>query len=198
MLAVPLKLAFALAVAMVLDNAASRAAALPRALLPAVAARRSVAIAVLWRQIFARRRHSSMRLLRARSASRARAGSPTPTTRSTRWCCSRLAVRLADDHLPRRPAADSAGALRGRRHGRRQRWQQFCKITLPLLAPVIFFNLVLQTIEAFKAFTPAFIISRRHRRADRFDAVLHAVPLPGGLRQFPDGLCVGAGLGARS
>ena len=36
---------------------------------------------------------------------------------------------------------------------------QFVKITLPLLAPVIFFNLVLQTIEAFKAFTPAFIIS---------------------------------------
>ena len=36
---------------------------------------------------------------------------------------------------------------------------RFFKITLPLLAPVIFFNLVLQTIEAFKAFTPAFIIS---------------------------------------
>ena len=33
------------------------------------------------------------------------------------------------------------------------------QITLPLLAPVIFFNLVLQTIEAFKAFTQAFIVS---------------------------------------
>ena len=30
---------------------------------------------------------------------------------------------------------------------------------MPLLAPVIFFNLVLQTIDAFKAFTPAFIVS---------------------------------------
>ncbi|MGO4781407.1 carbohydrate ABC transporter permease, partial [Lysobacter sp. 2RAB21] len=39
------------------------------------------------------------------------------------------------------------------------RRQQLTRITLPLLAPVIFFNLVLQTIEAFKAFTPAFIIS---------------------------------------
>ncbi len=39
------------------------------------------------------------------------------------------------------------------------RFRQFFKITLPLLAPVIFFNLVLQTIDAFKAFTPAFIIS---------------------------------------
>jgi multiple sugar transport system permease protein len=38
-------------------------------------------------------------------------------------------------------------------------WRQFWKITLPLLAPVIFFNLVLQTIEGFKAFTQAFIVS---------------------------------------
>src|SRR6266851_5721173 len=37
--------------------------------------------------------------------------------------------------------------------------QQFARITLPLLGPVIFFNLVLQMIDAFKAFTQAFIIS---------------------------------------
>ncbi len=37
--------------------------------------------------------------------------------------------------------------------------RQFFRITLPLLAPVIFFNLVFQTIEAFKAFTQAFIVS---------------------------------------
>jgi multiple sugar transport system permease protein len=30
---------------------------------------------------------------------------------------------------------------------------------LPMLAPVIFFNLILQTIEAFKTFSSAFIIS---------------------------------------
>ena len=39
------------------------------------------------------------------------------------------------------------------------KWRQFTRITLPLLAPVIFFNLVLQTIDAFKVFSPAFIIS---------------------------------------
>ncbi len=39
------------------------------------------------------------------------------------------------------------------------KWRQFRAITLPLLAPVIFFNLVLQTIEAFKSFNAAFIIS---------------------------------------
>ncbi|MGR3804089.1 carbohydrate ABC transporter permease [Marinibacterium profundimaris] len=38
-------------------------------------------------------------------------------------------------------------------------WRRFTRITLPMLAPVIFFNLVLQTIEAFKTFTSAFIIS---------------------------------------
>ena len=34
------------------------------------------------------------------------------------------------------------------------RWRQFCKITLPLLTPVIFFNLVLQTIEALQGLHP--------------------------------------------
>ena len=37
--------------------------------------------------------------------------------------------------------------------------QQFWRITLPMLTPVIFFNMVVQTIDAFKAFTPAFIVS---------------------------------------
>jgi multiple sugar transport system permease protein len=37
--------------------------------------------------------------------------------------------------------------------------RQFFRITLPLLTPVIFFNVVIQTIDAFKAFTPSFIIS---------------------------------------
>lgn len=39
------------------------------------------------------------------------------------------------------------------------KWRQFWKITLPLLTPVVFFNVIIQTIEAFKSFTPAFIIS---------------------------------------
>ncbi len=38
-------------------------------------------------------------------------------------------------------------------------WHRFWFITLPLLTPVVFFNAVVQTIDAFKAFTPAFIIS---------------------------------------
>jgi pectin-derived oligosaccharide transport system permease protein len=45
-------------------------------------------------------------------------------------------------------AVDGAGPVR-----------RFARLTLPLLTPLIFFNLVLQMINSFKAFTPAFIIS---------------------------------------
>ncbi|MFL6063505.1 MAG: carbohydrate ABC transporter permease [Friedmanniella sp.] len=39
------------------------------------------------------------------------------------------------------------------------RWVRFTKITLPLLSPIIFFNLVLQVIGAFQSFTQAFVVS---------------------------------------
>ncbi|MFE7168000.1 carbohydrate ABC transporter permease [Streptomyces sp. NPDC057616] len=39
------------------------------------------------------------------------------------------------------------------------RWRQFVSITVPMLSPVLFFNLVLQTIQAFQVFTPAFAVS---------------------------------------
>ena len=38
-------------------------------------------------------------------------------------------------------------------------WRQFWVITVPMLTPVIFFNLILQIINSFQAFTPAFIVS---------------------------------------
>lgn len=43
---------------------------------------------------------------------------------------------------------DGAGAVR-----------RFFSITLPLLTPIVFFNVVMQSIVAFQAFTPSFIIS---------------------------------------
>jgi multiple sugar transport system permease protein len=39
------------------------------------------------------------------------------------------------------------------------RWRQFVSVTVPMLSPVLFFNLVLQTIQAFQVFTPAFALS---------------------------------------
>jgi multiple sugar transport system permease protein len=38
-------------------------------------------------------------------------------------------------------------------------WRKFLSITLPMLSPVIFFNLVLETIHGFQGFTSAFVIS---------------------------------------
>ena len=57
-------------------------------------------------------------------------------------------LRQIPQDLYEAASMDGAGPMR-----------QFFRITLPLLAPVIFFNLVFQTIEGFKAFTPAFIVS---------------------------------------
>ena len=39
------------------------------------------------------------------------------------------------------------------------RWSRFWRITLPLLSPILFFNLVLQIIHAFQSFTQAFVVS---------------------------------------
>ncbi|MEV4867490.1 carbohydrate ABC transporter permease [Streptomyces ossamyceticus] len=39
------------------------------------------------------------------------------------------------------------------------RWAQFRHVTVPLLTPIIFFNLVLQVISSFQSFTQAFVVS---------------------------------------
>ncbi|TCC36774.1 carbohydrate ABC transporter permease [Kribbella sindirgiensis] len=38
-------------------------------------------------------------------------------------------------------------------------WRRFWSVTVPLLTPIIFFNVVLQIIQAFQAFTPAYVVS---------------------------------------
>lgn len=38
-------------------------------------------------------------------------------------------------------------------------WHKFRNVTLPMITPIILFNLVLQTIQAFQAFTPAYVVS---------------------------------------
>ncbi len=39
------------------------------------------------------------------------------------------------------------------------KWQQFRKVTLPLLSPIIFFNLIQSLISSFQTFTQGFIMS---------------------------------------
>ena len=40
-----------------------------------------------------------------------------------------------------------------------KKWQSFLKITLPMLTPTIFFNLVLQIINGFRIFTESYVIT---------------------------------------
>ncbi len=155
---VPLKLAFALAVAVALNRGL---AGLPlyRAIfyLPSLLGT-SVAIAVLWRQLFARDGLVNNLL--------AQVGIEGPSWIShpdyALWTLIILSVWQFGSPMIiflaglRQIPADmyEAASLDGASKRR-----QFFKITLPLLTPVIFFNAVVQTIEAFKAFTPAYIIS---------------------------------------
>jgi multiple sugar transport system permease protein len=156
---VPLKLAFALAVAVALDKAV-RAGSLYRALfyIPSLLGG-SVAIAVLWRQMFEGNGTLNQVLLWL-FGYQGPSWISTPDT--ALYTLVLLAVwqfgspmiiflaglRQVPQDLYEAASMDGAGA-----------WRQFRKITLPMLAPVIFFNMVLQVIEGFKAFTPAFVIS---------------------------------------
>ena len=157
-LAVPLKLTFALAVAVML-NKGIRGLPLYRALfyLPSLIGA-SVAIAVLWRQLFEGDGLFNQFLSLFGIHGPSWVSNPdyslyTLVALSIWQFGSPMIIFLAGlRQLPKDvyEAAEIDGASRR---------QQFWKITLPLLTPVIFFNVVVQTIDAFKAFTPAFIIS---------------------------------------
>jgi multiple sugar transport system permease protein len=155
---VPLKLAFALGVAMLL-NRGMRGLPLYRALfyLPSLIGA-SVAIAILWRTIF-----SGDGLVNNFLAMFGIQGpSWISNPNYSLWTLIILAVwqfgspmiiflaglRQIPQDMYEAASLDGAG-----------KWRQFWKITLPLLTPVVFFNAIIQTIEAFKSFTPAFIIS---------------------------------------
>jgi multiple sugar transport system permease protein len=39
------------------------------------------------------------------------------------------------------------------------RWRQFRSITLPMISPIIFFNLIMQLIGSFQTFTQGYVMS---------------------------------------
>jgi len=155
---VPLKLAFALAVAMLL-NRGIKGLPLYRALfyLPSLLGA-SVAIAILWRQIFAGDGLINKLLAMVGIVGPSWISNPnyslwTLIVLSIWQFGSPMIIFLAG--LRQIPTdMYEAASLDGA-----SKWRQFVKITLPLLTPVVFFNAIIQTIEAFKSFTPAFIIS---------------------------------------
>ena len=155
---VPLKLAFALGVALLL-NRGMKGLPLYRAVfyLPSLLGA-SVAIAVLWRQLFAGDGvvNDALALIGIQGPSW------ISNPNYSLWTLIVLSVwqfgspmiiflaGLRQIPVDMYEAASLDGA---------SKWRQFWKITLPLLTPVVFFNVIIQTIEAFKSFTPAFIIS---------------------------------------
>ena len=156
--AVPFKLMFALGIAMLL-NKGLKGLTVYRALfyLPSLLGG-SVAIAVLWRKVFAGDGLFNEVLALFGITGQAWIGDPdtaiyTLIILSIWQFGSPMIIFLAGlrqipQDLYEAASLDGAGT-----------WRKFVKITLPLLSPIIFFNSIIQTIEAFKAFTPAFIIS---------------------------------------
>jgi multiple sugar transport system permease protein len=156
---VPLRLAFALLIALML-NTASRAVGLYRSLfyLPSLIGG-SVAVAIMWRNVFGDVGIVNILLDVLGIPSVRWFGNPTAAL----WMLiflsvwqfgSSMLIFLAGlKGIPKSyyeaASVDGANGI-----------QKFFKITLPMLSPVILFNTVMQTIAAFMTFVPAFIISK--------------------------------------
>ena len=160
LVSVPLRLIFALIVAMILVKG-SKASAFYRAVyyLPSIIGG-SVAVAILWKRMFATDGIVNQIL--------AVFGLPSDTawlgqTSTAIWTLIILAVwqfgssmliflsalKQIPSELYEASNVDGANGV-----------QKFFKITLPLLTPTIFFNLVMQMINGFLAFTQCYIITQ--------------------------------------
>jgi multiple sugar transport system permease protein len=158
LVAVPLKLAAALGVALLL-NRAIRGIGLFRGLfyLPSLLGG-SVALAIVWVNMFNRDGafNSFLGLFGVEGA---------PWVNDPEWALETLmllaiwqfgapmviflaGLKQVPMELYEAASVDGAGA-----------WRQFRNVTLPMLSPVIFFNLVLETINGFQGFTSAFVLS---------------------------------------
>ncbi|MEV4822005.1 sugar ABC transporter permease [Micromonospora sp. NPDC049274] len=158
LIAVPLKLAAALGVALLL-NRAWRGVGLFRGLfyLPSLLGG-SVALAIVWVSMFNRDGafNSLLSLVGVEGK---------PWVNDPDWALETLMVlavwqfgapmviflaglKQVPTELYEAASVDGAG-----------RFRQFRNVTLPMLSPVIFFNLVLETINGFQGFTAAFVLS---------------------------------------
>ncbi|MER5705348.1 sugar ABC transporter permease [Micromonospora sp. NPDC002296] len=158
LVAVPLKLAAALGVALLL-NRAWRGVGLFRSLfyLPSLLGG-SVALAIVWVNMF--NRDGAFNSVLALFGIEGK-----PWVNDPDWALETLMVlaiwqfgapmviflaglKQVPTELYEAASVDGAG-----------RWRQFRAVTLPMLSPVIFFNLVLETINGFQGFTAAFVLS---------------------------------------
>ncbi len=155
---VPIKLALALAVALLLNRARTgvglyRAAFYAPSLLGA-----SVSVALVWRAMFGSegtvdRVLSSVGINTGGWVDRPELALLTLVALAVWQFGAPMVIFLAGlkqvpHELYEAAAIDGAGPVR-----------RFFSVTLPMLTPVLFFNLVLETIHSFQAFTSAFVIS---------------------------------------
>ncbi|MFF3444861.1 carbohydrate ABC transporter permease [Streptosporangium sp. NPDC002721] len=158
LVSVPLQLAFALALALVLDKGL-RGLPFYRSIfyLPSLLGG-SVAISILWRKIF-----GTDGIVNSFLGLFGYEGQGWVTSPDTAlWTLIVLHIwtfgapmviflaglRQIPQSLYEAASVDGAG-----------RWRNFRSITLPLLTPIIFFNLVLEVIKSFQSFTQSFIVS---------------------------------------
>lgn len=156
---VPFELAFALLLAIVLNYSLSKAVNVYRGIyyIPSLIGG-SVSVALLWRQIF-----GSEGLINDMLALLGVTGTSWIANPKTALITiiilkvwqfgSPMVIFLAGlKQIPKEMYEAAAIDGAGRR-------QSFFRVTLPLLSPVILFNLIMQLIGSFQAFTPAYIIS---------------------------------------
>ena len=157
-MAVPLKLIFALGLAMLLNNARRGVYAYRAAYYAPSIVGASVAVAVVWREMFGKQGPLNAMLASIGLPTTAWLGDPATAP----WSVILLSVwefgspmliflaglRQIPTEFYEAAAIDGAGAFR-----------RFVAITIPMLTPLIFFNLVLQMIFGFTVFTSAFVIS---------------------------------------
>ncbi len=157
-LTVPLKLAFALFIAVIL-NAKIRAIGFFRTAyyVPSILGG-SIAIAVLWRYIFSDTGLVNMAIGMVGLEPINWFGDPTNAlftiTLLRVWQFGSAmviflaALQAVDKSLYEAASIDGAG-----------KWTSFRHITLPLITPVIFFNLIMQMVQAFQEFNGPYVIT---------------------------------------
>jgi len=158
LIAVPLKLIFALALAMLFNSKRRLVYGYRAAYYAPSIVGASVAVAVVWRELVGRNGPVNAALGLFGVPAQAWLGNPDTAL----WTVILLSVwefgspmliflaglKQIPEQLYEAASIDGAGP-----------WKRFLRITIPMLTPLIFFNLILQMIFGFTVFTSAFILS---------------------------------------
>ncbi len=156
--AIPLRLAFALLVAMLLNNRHRFTSVFRASFYAPSIVGGSIAVAVMWRQVFGKEGLVNFILAAAGIPVVNWLGNPSTAI----WTLIILAIwqfgspmliflaglKQIPNELYEAASIDGAGSV-----------ARFFRITLPMLSPVIFFNLIMQMISGFLVFTQAFIVT---------------------------------------